>query len=133
MGGNPRSYPIHLWLEVRDRGANQERNHTSTRSSTSAARQRTVWVARTRAAARRSARRLAREAAKAKAMAKWLQMGVRSVHKALGIYARCQLESHLNQLGHMRLNVWRHRWLRRFSPTFLFGFICAALGPRNQF
>ena len=66
-------------------------------------------------------------------MAKWLQMGVRSVHKALGIYARCQLESHLNQLGHMRLNGWRHRWLRRFSPTFLFGFICAALGPRNQF
>ena len=127
MGGNPRSYQ----LEVRDRGANQERNHTSTRSSTSAARQRTVWVARTRAAARRSARRLAREAAKAKAMG--LQMGVRSVHKALGIYARCQLESHLNQLGHMRLNVWRHRWLRRFSPTFLFGFICAALGPRNQF
>jgi hypothetical protein len=54
-----------------------------------------------------------------------LQMGVRSVHKALGIYARCQLESHLNQLGHMRLNVWRHRWLKRFSPTFLFGFIYA--------
>jgi hypothetical protein len=29
---------------------------------------------------------LAREAAKAKATAKWRQMGVRSVHEALGIY-----------------------------------------------
>jgi hypothetical protein len=29
---------------------------------------------------------LAREAAKAKAAAKWRQMGVRSVHEALGIY-----------------------------------------------
>jgi len=57
-----------------------------------------------------------------------LQMGVRSVHKALGIYARCQLESHLNQLGHMRLNVW-HQWLRRCSPIFLSGCIHAMRPP----
>ena len=44
------------------------------------------WWARTRAAARRCKASLAREAAKATATAKWRQMGVRSVHEALGVY-----------------------------------------------
>jgi hypothetical protein len=34
--------------------------------------------------------RFAREAAKAKATAKWRQMGVRSVHEALGIYSHAR-------------------------------------------